>query len=278
MKILVFAFVAAVLTFQTAHAQSTSEWKRATTGEGQTVEVDQASLTFQPGGVVGAKFRTVLDKAESLVSDPKQKYKSRVEAIEFKAAGREYRSVGVSLLDQDGKVVASRPDPTDWKRSGVSAARWFAAIRTLQPFGRWKVMALRMASIAPTSSSGSVDLDGLVGSELHLGFDSVVVGKNQCHGPSYHSRKMTDVDLLELTGVAVDKLGLMARPIDLVAMSCGTNSWPAGEALLISVHANRMLMIWEGAFLELIPVGEKPSLLPSGSYDPQTKTLVVRSP
>ena len=79
--------------------QSKDKWYRVYTGEGYVIEINASSLRFQPGRVLRVQFRTILSNPETLGGSSGEKYKTRLEAIEFKLDERRYRMSDTTLLN-----------------------------------------------------------------------------------------------------------------------------------------------------------------------------------
>ena len=60
-------------------------------------------------------------------------------------------------------------------------------------------------------------------------------------------------------------------------MICGAQGWQPSKSLLVPLADGRMLMLWDGVFLELVDRNSKKIPIPLGTWDPNTRTLNVRS-
>jgi hypothetical protein len=259
-------------------AQSGGTWQRVTTGDDFTVEVDASSLRFEPDRIMSARYRTVLAKAERLQSDPKTTYKIRVETIQFKLADGTYRSSDISLLSSGGDVVLASAEPREWRSMRSAAGKWFAALRVLYPFQTWNVITYRLVDMTSRDNSDSLELDKLVGSHVQLTVDFVQVGNKRCSSPRFESRKLTDADLEKLFGVSVKALGFGANPVDVIALKCDTTEWQPNQSLLVQLAPDRMLMLWDGVFLELAYNRPKQFPIPITIQDVREKSVIVTSP
>ena len=85
--------------------QTKDKWYRVYTGEGYVIEINASSLRFQPDHVLRVQFRTILSNPETLGGTSGEKYKTRLEAIEFKLDERRYRISDTTLLDSGGKEL-----------------------------------------------------------------------------------------------------------------------------------------------------------------------------
>lgn len=274
-------FTALLFVSAGSHAQTNETWQRVTTGEDFTVDVDSTSLVFKPSQILEARYRTEYSKSETLAGNPPVKYKARVDTIQFNIADYSYRILEVSLLDSKGRTVQSltADDKKPWKqiRDG-SSGRLFDSLENLAPLGNWTVNSYRVGEAdANGRVDGSDELPKLLGSVVSLGARYAQAGTRRCSSVSYESRKLTDKDLERLLGVSIQGLGVNAGPIDMIAMKCESKEWLPEQSILIRIAPARMLMLWNGAFIELI--GEKDSFpLPRIAYDDGTKILQVQKP
>ena len=260
-------------------AQSEDIWQRVITEQDLTVDVDTASLRFEPDRVVSARFRTVLARPERLQNDQGATYKSRIETIQFKRSDGTYRSSAISLLDASDKIVLSSAEPRPWKPMRASASRWLSGLERLYPFRTWTVITYRPVDIRATDGLDSTELDKLVGSRISLTLDLVKVGTRACNSPRYESRTLTDGDLDKLLGVPIRGLGFSANPVDVIALKCESSGWQAGQSLLVPMNSDRMLMLWEGVFLELaVEKGPKQFTIPFKIQDVRDQSVIVTSP
>jgi hypothetical protein len=112
-----------------ASAQKTSEWQRAYTFEESLIELNTSNVVL--GGDIGrVTFRWVFDQPEQLSRSSNQRYKTRLETIEFKCADKQYRMFEVTYLDASGKTIQSqmmRP-PYQWLK-----VKWGGVMATLLP-------------------------------------------------------------------------------------------------------------------------------------------------
>lgn len=274
-----FLFLIFCASIFSAYSQSKESWHRVITGDGYAVDVEESSLQFSPDRTVSGKFRTVYTKGEPLQSDPKTRYKTRIETIEFRLTDRGYRSADVSLLDEKGGVIGTSPGQKDWRSSaGGSGARWLAALQTLAPLRAWKVAGYKLIDMGPAGVAGSPDLDQLSGSDVRFSLDAAYVGKKQCSLPRYETRKLETADLEKILGVKIEPLGFAAAPIDIVALNCDRGDWQAGQNVLVKVAPDRMLMLWSGALLELTDDVSKEFRLPFKIIEVRDKSVFVKAP
>ena len=254
-----FLFVIAV----TLPTYGQSRWQRIISGEGFVMEVDSTSLILEPNGILSARFRTVLSKAESLPNDAKIKYKTRIETIEFDSG--KYRVIKSELFDSDDVTVAkSEPGArATWRRSvGATASRLFAVTAQLPPFGDWKVNAYRYVGGEKPSIDEPIDLMQLVGNDVRITLTSMTVGKQTCASPVYQTEMTTIKGLSERLGSSSDIFGNLTDPVQTTKISCGSNEWKPPNTLLIRQDENRSDLLWNGVLLELSAVREKGFWIP----------------
>jgi hypothetical protein len=272
--------VVLALTTTTIAQEQQPDWKRVETGQYSTVDVDALSVVFGADGLVSAKYRTTLAKSESLAGDPSVKYKSRLDTIEFERGGGKYRYAESTLLNSDGKSVLTRTmvPRGEWRRSNRVSTTLYGGLNNSPIFLRWTVVSYHF--VGPNSQDGAGDtgeLGKLLGSEINLSINSAWAGGKHCGSPGYESRKLTDADLEAQLGIPISRLGMAARPVGVIAMICGAQGWQPSKSLLIPLADGRMLMLWDGVFLELVDRHSKKIPIPLGTWDPNTRTLNVRS-
>jgi hypothetical protein len=203
-KMFFVAVVGLIFYCSAVRAQSDGTWMRVMTAEDHALDVDLFSLRFAENGAVSARFRTVLNKAEPLVNEPKAKYKIRIETVEFNPSS--YRNLDVKLLDGDGNTLASRSEPTVWRPRSAASGKWVGVLRSLPPFGDWRVVSYRLLDHSAKDTSDLGDLEKLLGSSVYLDVNGVRAGKKNCTSPNYRSKKLTDPDLEKLLGRSLENL------------------------------------------------------------------------
>jgi hypothetical protein len=230
-------------------------WQRAYTGDDFVVDVNPASLTFEPGHTFRVHFRTVFSKPETISPNSTTKYRTRLEIIEFKSTQKRYRYYETSLLDSAGTIVQNYPPNSsqDWKpfKDGGITERLFVAARSLSPLGRWKVLGYRYADGKPNEANEPRDLAKLNGTLVTLDVDAAQVGTQRCSSSAYQSRALTDKEVLRELGTSLDALGIMGTQTDTVILKCETGEWAPPQSLIIQLPSGDMLMLWKGVFLEL---------------------------
>ena len=96
-------------------AQRLPEWYRVYTFDESIIEMNTSNVIV--GGDIGrVTFRWTFDQPETFKGEPQLKYKSRLEAIEFKCADGRYRYYELSLVDSTGKTIHSElmKSPYEW--------------------------------------------------------------------------------------------------------------------------------------------------------------------
>jgi hypothetical protein len=239
----------------TIQAQANGEkWQRVFTAEEFSVDVNPASLTFEPEHILRARFRTVYSKGETTDGTPVTKYKTRLESIAFKSNEKSYRVDEISLIDSEGKIVRSWANSSaDWKvlKDGGIMQRQLAAAQRLNPLGPWKVIAYRYAEGSPGQASEPPELAKLVGTRVRLNIDSAEVGTKSCQSPAYRSRSLTDKEFFRDLGTSLSSIGIKADRVDTISVRCETGGWKPSQSLLVRLPEGEMLLLWDGVFLEL---------------------------
>jgi hypothetical protein len=227
------------------------KWRRVFTGEDFVVDVNPTSLSFEPGRVLRAQFRTILSKPETIGTT---KYKTRLETIDFKT-DRRYRYYETSLLDSAGKVVqSSEPNSSqDWKfsKDGVVTERLFQAARSLPPLGLWKVVGYRYAEGTFKGTDEPPELTKLVGTLVRLDVDAAEVGMQRCSAPAYRSQGLTDDAFFHELGTSLAMLGVKETQVDTINLKCEKPEWSPPRSLILQLTSGRLLMLWKGVFLQL---------------------------
>ena len=230
------------------------KWQRVFTAEEFSVDVNPASLTFEPEHILRARFRTVYSKGETTDGNPVAEYKTRLESIAFKSNEKRYRVDEISLVDSEGKIVRSWSNSSaDWKvlKDGGIMQRQLAAAKRLNPLGPWKVIAYRYAEGSPGQASEPPELAKLVGTRVRLNIDVAEVGTKSCQSPAYRSRSLTDKEFFRDLGTSLSSIGIKTDRVETIAVKCEAGGWEPPQSLLIRLPEGDMLLLWEGVFLEL---------------------------
>ncbi len=239
----------------TIQAQTNGEkWQRVFTAEEFSVDVDPASLRFEPERILRARFRTIYSKGETTDGSPVAKYKTRLEWIAFKSNEKRYRVDDVSLVDSDGKIVKSWSNSSeDWKvlKDGGIMQRQLTVAQSLNPLGLWKVVAYRYAEDSPAKATEPLELAKVVGTRVRLNIDAAEVGARRCQSPAYRSRTLSDKEFFQDLGASLTSIGIKTDRVETIAVKCETGGWKPPQSLLISLPEGGALLLWEGVFLEL---------------------------
>lgn len=235
-------------------AQHTKDkWQRVYTGEESVIEINTASLSFQPDQILRVQFRTVLSHPETLPGTSGAKYKTRLETIDFKATGR-YRPFETTLLDSSGKELQSysTTDLEEWRvpRAGGVTERLFNAARTLPPFGAWKVMDYRIADGKLERAEAS-ELEELIGVRVNLQFNRAEVAGDMCTLPSFEDKRSSNEEVRQELGIELKSIGIRGESAEMINISCSGSGWHPPRSLLVKVREGEMLMLWKGVFLVL---------------------------
>jgi hypothetical protein len=193
-----------------------------------------------------------LSKAESFNRPPETKYKSRLEAVEFKLASSQYRYREISLLDAAGKTVwLEKPNPIpEWRtfKEGGMMKRLFDSTRQVPPFGNWKVIDYRFGDGPPDNSE---EFRRTLGTRVQIGPDRMAVGTKVCSLPAYQSKPVSDKEFERELGVTMAAVRISANHADTIVVKCESNEWQPPQSLLVKLPEGELLMLWEGVFLVL---------------------------
>lgn len=98
-------------------AQKLPEWYRVYTFDESIVEMNTSLVTFISKDISRVRFRWTFDRLEALNGEPKQKYKSRLEVIEFNCSEQRYRPYHLTFLDATGNIVRLEEmnPPGEWR-------------------------------------------------------------------------------------------------------------------------------------------------------------------
>ena len=231
--------------------QTADKWDRVYTGEEYVIEINVSHLKFEPDRILQAQFRTILSEPESLRGKPEAKYKTRLETIDFKLNERKYRFTDITLLDPSGRVLQSYPNASgDWRvlKAGGITERLFDAARTLPPFGSWKTVTYRFVE---RETKPAADLERLIGTRVRLLSDRAEVGAKVCSSPAFQSKPFTKDELLRDIGVDLKTIGVKADHVVTINVRCEGSGWEPPYSVLIKIHEDEMLMLWDGVFLVL---------------------------
>lgn len=227
------------------------KWQRVYTGEDSIIEINESNHTFEPARVMRIEIRTTLTKPEKISSTSETRYKTRLEKIDFKLTGKQYRVIETTIIDAAGKTLSSYQalSTEDWrviKPNGIMERLLFAA-RVLPPLGNWKAVSYRFADGSPNTR----ELDRLVGTPVRLSLDGAVVGTKVCSLPDYQDKPLTKEEFSKELGVHLDTIGINANSVVTTRVKCSGTGWSPPQSLLIKGANDEMLMLWEGVFLVL---------------------------
>ena len=254
MKIVWFLLIIIELSLAVeATAQQSSSWKRVYTGDGYVIDLNVTSLEFGSDQTLRAQIRTVLEKEETIKDVPGGKSKSRVEQIEYRLRGGDYRITEVVLLDSAGKALQTQnPNAAVWKplKSGGMMQRVWLATRPELPFGRWTVAAYRLPE-GEQPKQPSEELANFKGTSVSLEAQLAKVGQSACSNPIYKSEHFTLAELSRRLGAAIKLPEVQSDNVDLIYVRCENDGWQPPESMLVKLPEGRMLMLWKGVFLTL---------------------------
>jgi hypothetical protein len=118
-------FVSGLLIFAVTTCtvgQQKSDWQRAYVFDESVIEMNMRSVVVTGLGFGLAVFRWRFDKSQNYSLDPKIKYRTRVERIEFNCTDHTFRTYDQALVNAQGKVV--RYDANywlgDWQKTSSS--------------------------------------------------------------------------------------------------------------------------------------------------------------
>ena len=250
--ILLFALLCPCLSV--VKSQVTSEkWQRVYTGEDSNIDVDTTSLTFLDQRIVRVIFRTTFLKPEHLPNRPEISYQNQLETTEFKLNEPNYRLAETILLDSTGKTVMNlqAKEGEGWRafKNGGMMQRLFHSINDVTPLGKWKVVGVRSSSDGAVLTSA--DVAKLVNTDVILSAVRAQVGNKTCSSPLYVSETLTKEGFLRKLGITSQSLSIQAEPVEAIVIKCVASDWRPPQSLLVKLDDERMLILWDGVFLEL---------------------------
>ncbi len=139
-------------------AQQLPEWYRVYTFDESMIEMNTAQVTFGGKDIGRVRFRWTFNQLETLSGEPRVKYKTRLEVMEFNCPDRRYRLYDVTLFDQSGKVIRKEEmnPPDEWRtvRSGSMMARLLAPACELI-----EARSHPPPPVSPVASSKAIELE-----------------------------------------------------------------------------------------------------------------------
>lgn len=249
--ILIAVLLGSALT--AVHAQSKDKWQRVYTGEGSIIDMNVSSSALEPEHVLRVDFRTTLSKPENIGGTQREKYKSRIETIRFKLNEDRYRLCETSWFDAKGmKLNSYAPTAEDWRvmKNGGVMEKLFNSVRTLPPFGSWKVVAFRFAD-GSQSLSPVPELEKLIGTRVGLQANRAEVGTKRCSSLAYEDHRSSKEEFNREVGVRFEAIGINTEYAETTKLRCEGGGWTPPQSLLIRVKEREMLMLWSGVFLVL---------------------------
>lgn len=252
---LVFISVFLVISIIATPAQANSSlWLRVFTSEYSIIEVNSFSLVLEQDQIITAQFKTVFSRPEPVPGKPGLKYQTRIDSIQFNINDSHYRISESKFLDAAGNVALSfSPENTaEWRSlSGRTANLLFRAAGQLRPFGSWKVQSYRYASGEPASDQDPRELRSLVGSDVLLNLDMVVVGKETCKTPIFNAKTITDEEFSNRIGSSFRSLGLPWDKLDIIHLVCNAGREFPPQTLILRPPDGSILMLWDGVLLHM---------------------------
>ena len=246
-----------------SQTQAKEQWQRVYTGADSVIELNTASLRFEPGDILRAEYRTILTNAENIGRDRGGKYKTRFEKIDFRLTDGRYRFFEISLLDPAGKLIQAKTTDgsQEWRvvKPGGITERLFNAACSLSPLGDWKVVAYRFAEGDPKDTRITRPLDKLIGTGVHLYIQRAQVANETCSSPSFEDKDSTHDEALRNLGIDWKSIGIKPEDARTINVNCDGSGWEPPRSLLIKDNnKEEMLMLWDGVFLVLkrTPGGE----------------------
>jgi len=232
------------------HAQTKDKWQRAYTGDDSVIDINISSLTLETGHVLSVDFRTTLSRPENIAAQQSAKYKRRIETINFKLNQNRYRLAEIVWFDSTGaRLTSSTTTAEDWRvlKQGGVMEKLFNSVRTLPPFGSWKVVGYKYAD---GSTNPEPEITKLVGTRVRLQPDTAQVEAKVCSSIAYEDKRASSEELNRL-GVKLESLEIVSDYADTTKLTCEGGGWTPGRSLLLKVKEGEMLMLWNGVFLVL---------------------------
>ena len=217
------------------------EWRRINTGQDSTIDIGVSTLVLEPNGILKAKFRIELSKAEDAPEVPGSKYKTQLLTIQFDSKNKTYRTFETTLLDSSDKIIyASEPNPSArWKPLIRSSSTYFTAATDLPPLGLWKVTSATDGQAADPSASVTMKLDRFQ------------VGRNTCSLPSYESATMTREELAKLTGLSPNGIQTSPEKVNVLKIKCDSGNLTSETHILMLRSVDRAILLSGGSLFAL---------------------------
>ena len=118
MRLTLLPFLLIVSTISLS-AEKQSEWSRVYTLDEAIVEMHTSLVTRISEDITRVRFRWTFHQPQVLSGDPKLKYQSRLEVMEFNCAKREYRPYHFTYFDALGNMMRIDEKPREWRRAYV---------------------------------------------------------------------------------------------------------------------------------------------------------------
>jgi hypothetical protein len=237
------------------YTQAKDQWQRVYTGEDSIIELNTGSLRFESGNILRVEYRTVFSKAETIGGGAGEKYKTRVEKIDFRLTDFRYRFHEINLLDPSGKIIQTKTldGADDWRvfKPGGITERLFNAACAVTLLGTWKVVSYRFAEGDPKEAKTTAQLDRLIGSSVVLSFSHAEVDARICTSASFEDKDATQDESLRQLGIDWKSIGIKPENAQTTDVKCGKGWEPPRSLLIKDNNKEEILMLWEGVFLVL---------------------------
>ncbi len=231
-----------LLMAPSAHAQrSAEEWLRVMTDEETTVDVARLSLNFKSQNSISARFRIQTTSKTRTAN-------IQISTFEFDTSGTKYRIVDAGSVSEQGEILKEKVPGSEWRPIvGRLAPRLFSAALQLRPLGIWKVVSYRFLSGEAPSPSDPPELADLIGSAIRLEPSGITAGRKSSVCSGLLPSTLSSSDFQSRTGGDLKKIGIVAGTVPAFTFVCKANA----ATILLQPSPERMILLWEGVFLEL---------------------------
>ena len=120
MRLTLLPFLLVVSTISLT-AQKNPEWSRVYTLDEGIVEINTSLVTRISEDITRVRFRWTFHQPQVWTGDPQEKYKSRLEVMEFNCSRRAYRPYHFTFFDAAGNTIRIDDSPREWR--GVDFGR-----------------------------------------------------------------------------------------------------------------------------------------------------------
>jgi hypothetical protein len=116
--------------------------------------------------------------------------------------------------------------------------------------GVWEAMNVILTPVSVISEEEAFDI---MGELLVYTRDKAILFDHACDAATYETREVSFDDYFLDHELSRQELQLEPDPIEVISVSCGGERWVVSGAELVRVSEDRLLILWDGSVIVLVP-------------------------